>query len=112
MRLKPLVAGTAALLAATVGVLMGGSAVAAPTRFEAENSPAVCTGTIDSNWAGFSGTGFCNGTNAVGSFAQFTVNAAGAGTATLGVRFANGTTTARPASLIVNGSTVQTPSFE
>ncbi|HCU51675.1 MAG TPA: silent information regulator protein Sir2, partial [Micromonosporaceae bacterium] len=27
-------------------------------------------------------------------------------------RFANGTTTARPAGLIVNGSTVQTPSFE
>ncbi|GAA3646299.1 hypothetical protein GCM10022267_36220 [Lentzea roselyniae] len=29
-----------------------------------------------------------------------------------GDRFANGTTSARPASLIVNGSAVQTPSFE
>src|SRR5262245_53862336 len=112
MRFKPLIAGTAALFAATVGILAAGSAAAAPTRFEAENSPAVCTGTIDNNWAGFSGTGFCNGTNAVGAFAQFTVNASAAGTATLGFRFANGTTTARPASLIVNGSTVQTPSFE
>ncbi|WP_246083874.1 carbohydrate-binding protein [Nonomuraea diastatica] len=28
------------------------------------------------------------------------------------VRFANGVATARPASLIVNGSTAQTPSFE
>jgi len=112
MRFKPLIAGTAALLAGTVVVLTAGPAVAAPTRFEAENSPATCSGTIDNNWAGFSGTGFCNGTNAVGAFAQFAINASAAGTATLGFRFANGTTTARPASLIVNGSTVQTPSFE
>jgi len=111
MRFKPLIAGTAALAMATAVLLTAGSATAAPTRFEAENSPAVCTGTIDNNWAGLSGAGFCNGTNAAGAFAQFTVNASAAGTATLGFRFANGTTTARPASLIVNGSTVQTPSF-
>src|SRR5262245_43379060 len=113
MRIKPLIVGsTAALVVAAAGILTAGPALAAPTRFEAENSPAVCTGTIDNNWAGFSGTGFCNGTNAIGAFAQFTVSAANAGTATLGFRFANGTTTARPASLIVNGATVQTPSFE
>lgn len=35
-----------------------------------------------------------------------------AGPATLSVRFANGSTTARPAALVVNGTTVQTPSFE
>ncbi|GLH96453.1 hypothetical protein Pa4123_17270 [Phytohabitans aurantiacus] len=82
------------------------------TRYEAEASPAVCTGTIDSNWSGYSGSGFCNGGNAAGAYAQFAVNAPAAGTATLRVRFANGVTTARPASLIVNGATVQTPSFE
>jgi hypothetical protein len=117
MALKPLIAGAAAVTAGTAGILIAGSlmagpASAAPTRYEAENSPAVCTGTIDSDWAGFSGSGFCNATNAVNAFLQFTVNAASAGTATLGVRFANGTTTARPTQLIVNGSTVQTPSFE
>ncbi|PZF91888.1 silent information regulator protein Sir2 [Micromonospora deserti] len=111
MRFTPLIAGTA-LVAGAVVVLAAGSAVAAPTRYEAETSPAVCTGTIDSNWSGFSGSGFCNGNNATGAYAQFTVNAAAAGTATLGVRFANGTTSSRPANLIVNGSTVQTPSFE
>jgi endoglucanase len=89
---------------------IGGSG--STTRYEAETSPAVCTGTIDSNWSGYSGAGFCNGNNAVGAHAQFTVNASTAGTATLRVRFANGVATARPASLIVNGSTVQTPSFE
>jgi pectate disaccharide-lyase len=111
MRRSPLIAGTALLTGAAVW-LAAGPAAAAATRYEAESSPAVCTGTIDTNWAGFSGSGFCNGTNATGAHAQFTVNAAAAGTATLGIRFANGTTTARPADLVVNGSTVQSLSFE
>lgn len=111
MRLRSAMAA-ATLVAGVAMVLPPGTAAAAPTRYEAENSPATCTGTIDTNWAGFSGGGFCNGTNATGAFVQFTVNASAAGTATLGVRFANGTTTTRPTSLIVNGATVQSPSFE
>ncbi|GIJ73032.1 GDSL-type esterase/lipase family protein [Virgisporangium ochraceum] len=87
-------------------------AVAAPTRYEAEAAPASCTGTIDSNHAGYSGTGFCNGTNAVGAAVRFTVTAATAGTATLGLRFANGTATVRPADVIVNGTRVGGTSFE
>ncbi|WP_165944438.1 family 43 glycosylhydrolase [Micromonospora sp. KC213] len=86
-------------------------ASAATTRYEAETSPATCEGTIDSDWSGYSGSGFCNTTNATGAAVQFTVNVATAGSVTLGIRFANGTTT-RPASLAVNGTTVQTPSFE
>ncbi len=81
-------------------------------RYEAETSPAVCQGTIDANHSGFSGSGFCNGTAAVGAYSEITVNAVAAGTATLGVRFANGAGAARPASLVVNGSTVATVSFE
>ncbi|MBC9731261.1 family 43 glycosylhydrolase [Streptomyces sp. TRM68367] len=82
-------------------------------RYEAETTSAECQGTIDSNHAGFSGSGFCNGNNAAGAFAQFTVNSEAAGTATLGVRFANGSSSgARPANLVVNGSTVGTVSFE
>ncbi|MCW6009607.1 carbohydrate-binding protein [Micromonospora sp. CPCC 205371] len=81
-------------------------------RYEAETAPAVCQGTIDTNHAGFTGTGFCNGSNAVGAYAQFTATASAAGTATLGVRFANGGSAARTANLIVNGSTVATVSFE
>jgi len=94
--------GTGVLLAVTAQ----SAAQAAPTRYEAENPPAVCNGTIDSNWAGFSGTGFCNATNAVGSFVEWTVNAANAGTATLGIRFANGTTADRPSDISVNGTVV------
>lgn len=113
-RSVPRVIASAIVLIAstTTFFVVSGPANAAPTRYEAEVAPATCAGTIDSNHAGYSGSGFCNATNAVGAAAQFTVNASASGTATLGVRFANGTTTARPASLIVNGSTVQTPSFE
>lgn len=111
MDLRPVIA-TVGLLAGSLLALSGTTAQAATARYEAESSPAVCTGTIDSDRSGYSGSGFCNGTNATGAYAQFTVNAASAGSATLSLRFANGTATARPASLIVNGTTVQTPSFE
>ncbi|WP_030640646.1 MULTISPECIES: carbohydrate-binding protein [Streptomyces] len=111
MFLRPALA-CAGLLAGALVALSGTTAQAATTRYEAESSTAVCTGTIDSDWTGYSGSGFCNGTNASGAYAQFTVNAASAGTATLGVRFANGTATARPATVAVNGSTAATASFE
>jgi hypothetical protein len=111
MRRSPLIVGTVLLAGAAVW-LAAGPAAAAVTRYEAESSPAVCTGTIDSNWAGFSGSGFCNADNATGAYAQVTATASAAGTATVGIRFANGTTTARPADLVVNGTTVQSLSFE
>ncbi|MET9381091.1 carbohydrate-binding protein [Streptomyces sp. NPDC002928] len=111
MHLRSVIA-SAGLVAGALVALSGTTAQAATTRYEAESSPAVCTGTIDSDWTGYSGSGFCNGTNAVGAYAQFTVNAATAGTATLSVRFANGTTTARPADITVNGSAATSASFE
>jgi hypothetical protein len=108
MKLRTLLVGATVVAGAVLAPTS--TAMAAPTRYEAES--ATCTGTIDTNWAGYSGGGFCNGTNASGAYLQFTVNASAAGSATLGVRFANGTTTTRATSLIVNGSTVQSPSFE
>ena len=98
-----IVAGAAVVLSGAAAVFALNAAYAAPTRYEAETSPATCSGTIDSNHAGFSGTGFCNGTNTIGAAAQFTVNAGSAGTATLNIRYANGTTTNRPADILVNG---------
>ncbi|MEU6105922.1 carbohydrate-binding protein [Streptomyces flaveolus] len=102
----------AGLLAGTLVVLSGPTAQAASVRQEAESSQAVCTGTIDSDWTGYSGSGFCNGTNKTGAHAQFTVDASTAGTATLKIRFANGTTGARAVDIIVNGTTVTSASFE
>lgn len=111
MQLRPVIA-CVSLLAGTLVALSGNAAQAAATRYQAESSPAVCTGTIDSDRAGYTGSGFCNGNNAVGAFAQFTVSAPAAGTATLQVRFANGTTTARPAAITVNGAAATSASFE
>ncbi|GAB2608886.1 hypothetical protein GCM10027168_47320 [Streptomyces capparidis] len=111
MRLKSAIAALC-LLISTFVVAQGNSAHAAAARYEAESAAASCVGTIDADWSGFSGTGFCNTDNAVGAHAQFAVSAATAGTATLGIRFANGGTTARPADVLVDGATVQSVSFE
>ncbi len=75
---------------------------AAGTRVEVESG--TCDGTIDSNHGGFSGTGFCNLTNAVGSAAQVSVTPSSAGSAALTIRYYNGTTTARPKDISVNGT--------
>lgn len=99
------------VFAGLVGVLPASPAQAAPARYEAEAAPATCSGTIDTNHSGYSGTGFCNGSNAVGAAAQFIVSASTAGTATVGIRFASGTATARPADVIVNGSRATATSF-
>ena len=79
------------------------------THYEAET--AVCTGTVDTNHAGYSGIGFCNGDNTDSAYAEFTVEASAARTATLDLRYANGGTTGRPGDLIVNESRVETASF-
>ena len=111
MHLRPVITSVG-LIAGTLVALSGTTAQAATTRYEAETTPAICTGAVETEYAGYSGSGFCNGTNATGAYAQFTVSEPASGTATLSVRFANGTTTARPADIIVNGSTVSSASFE
>lgn len=80
-------------------------AAAAPTRYEAE-SATIAQGVAESNHAGFSGTGFVNLDNVVGSYVEFSVNAQTAGNGTLAIRFANGTTANRPMDIAVNGSPV------
>lgn len=82
---------------------VGAAAPPTGTKYEAETG--TCQGTIDSNHTGYSGTGFCNTTNATGSYAEWTgVQADAAGNATVTFHYANGTTTNRPVSLTVNGT--------
>ena len=83
------------------------SVTATTSRYEAESAPAVCNGTVASNHSGYSGSGFCDSSNAVGSAVAFTVNAPTAGTATLAFRYANGSGTNRPGDVSVNGSVAQ-----
>ncbi len=85
--------------------------VPGPGKLEAEDPPAVCNGTIDSNQAGYSGTGFCNTANAVGAYGEWKVDVPSAGAYSLTFGFANGTTTDRTSTVAVNGTVVATPAF-
>ncbi len=80
------------------------------TRYEAE-AGTITSGAVESNHSGFSGTGFVNYNNAVGSAIQWTVNAAEAGQATLVFDYANGTTVNRPLNVTVNGGTATAVNF-
>jgi hypothetical protein len=94
-------------IALAAGLLVGvaASPAAAATRYEAE-SATIAQGVVESNHTGFSGTGFVNGDNVTGSYVEWTVNAATAGTATIALRYANGTTVNRPMDISVNGTVV------
>ncbi|WP_205328302.1 non-reducing end alpha-L-arabinofuranosidase family hydrolase [Glycomyces sp. YM15] len=89
-----------ALIAAAALTAPGANAQS--SRYEAED--AVCDGTIDANYSGFSGRGFCNTANRTGAYVQFTVHAGASGTFTLGFKYANGSGAARQANLSVNGA--------
>src|SRR6266511_264577 len=80
-------------------------ASAAATRYEAENA-TISQGVVESNHLNFSGTGFVNYDNLVGSYVEWTVSAASAGTATLALRHSNGSTVNRPMDITVNGMLV------
>jgi hypothetical protein len=105
-------AGLSGLVAVSATVVAMNSALADPIRYEAEDSSAVCDGTIDSNHAGYSGSGFCNTDNVTGSALQVTIDADADGTATLGIRYANGGTTNRAADVVVNGTVAETVALE
>ncbi|MEU0885405.1 discoidin domain-containing protein [Lentzea sp. NPDC005914] len=80
----------------------GGGEPTPETRFEAENG-VVTQGVVESNHAGFSGTGFVNYDNVAGSSVEFKVNSDVAGPKQVTLRFANGTTVNRPLDISVNG---------
>ncbi|WP_084557447.1 glycoside hydrolase family 88 protein [Hamadaea tsunoensis] len=84
---------------------------AAPQLLEAETAGFVGSCAVESNWPGYTGTGFANCDNAIGAGLQWSVSATLAGPANLSFRYANGATTGRPASLEVNGAVVATLPF-
>jgi hypothetical protein len=85
-------------------------ATAATTTYQAENA-TISNGLVESNHAGFTGTGFVNYDNEVGSFVQWSINVGTAGNAALAFRFANGTTTNRPMTIAVDGASIATTAF-
>src|SRR5689334_11302493 len=79
----------------SLGASMGGTPPPGST-FEAETGTLSAGGTFDSNHAGFTGTGFANTANAVGSYVDIPVTAATAGSKTVSFRYSDGTSAARP----------------
>ncbi|MFI6318020.1 glycosyl hydrolase family 95 catalytic domain-containing protein [Nonomuraea sp. NPDC050556] len=78
-----------------------------PGRYEAENAQ-ITQGAVESNHAGFSGTGFVNFDNVAGSAIEFTVEGPATG---LTFGFANGTTANRPMAVSVDGGAATTLDF-
>ncbi|MFF4549372.1 glycosyl hydrolase family 28 protein [Streptomyces sp. NPDC001435] len=76
------------------------------TRYEAENAASSAGSTVDTDHAGYSGTGFVNTPNASGSYVEWTADAATAGTRTISLGYTNGTTADRPMDIAVNGTVV------
>ncbi|GAB4057406.1 hypothetical protein GCM10028775_60480 [Catellatospora paridis] len=108
---RPWCAATVASLVTLTALAVGATlpAWAAPTRYEAE-SATIAQGVVESNHAGYSGSGFVNTDNATGSAVQWTVTLPSAGNATLTIRYANGGGANRPADIIVNGAVVSAAS--
>jgi hypothetical protein len=93
------------LTTADVGPNAGGTTPPPVNRHEAEGA-TIFHGVVESNHAGFTGTGFVNSDNEIGSYVEWTVSSESARTATALLRFANGTTANRPADITVNGTLV------
>ncbi len=92
----------AAGLLAVVAAWVLPTSTAAAADFQAENATIV-QGVVESNHAGYTGTGFVNYNNAVGGYVEWTVTVAGSTPTGLRIRFANGTAANRPMDLAVNG---------
>ncbi|MGP3983040.1 PQQ-dependent sugar dehydrogenase [Streptomyces sp. KR80] len=80
-------------------------ASAAPVGYEAE-SATISQGAVESNHAGYSGTGFVNYKAVEGAYVEFSVDSDQASNVSLEFRYANGTTAARPLDISVNGTLV------
>lgn len=77
----------------------------ATVEYQAE-SATLFNAVVETLHAGYTGTAYANTNNVVGSYVQWEINAAAAGVATVGIRYANIDSAARHAELRVNGSVV------
>jgi carbohydrate binding protein with CBM35 domain len=93
-----------------VAAFVSGSAPPPANHFEAENA-RLSQATVATNHTGFTGTGFVDYANVAGSFVEWTVLRSAAGSVTLTIRYANGSTANRPMAISVNGGTPVSVNF-
>lgn len=114
----PVSSASSAISSATSSLLASSerssSAAALSTLLLDENAAGFCRtdGTIDNNYAGFTGAGFVNTPNTTGASIEWSINASVAGRYQLQWRYANGGTAARPGSILINGAARGTANFE
>ncbi|MFC8722402.1 CBM35 domain-containing protein, partial [Kitasatospora sp. NPDC057198] len=102
-----LAAATALLAGLTLWTLAPGTARAASVVLEAESAALTGGAAPAADHSGYTGTGFVGGFtdgNRGTAKTSFTVRADTAGTATLAIRYANGTGSAKTLTLLVNGA--------
>jgi hypothetical protein len=75
------------------------------TEYQAEQA-TISQGVVESNHAGYTGSGFVNLDNVTGSYVEWAVPSTSARQASLTIRYANGTTVDRPMDVTVNGTRV------
>lgn len=99
------------LVALVITALVTPVANAATTVYEAEHATRT-QGAVESEHDGYTGTGFVNYDNVIGSSVEFTAYTSHAGQHDLVFRYANGTATDRPLEITVDGTpaTVSFPS--
>ena len=101
---------TVALTAAALTLLGAGPATGATTRLEAESATRTGGAVVATDHTGYSGTGFVAGyidANKGLAKTTFSYSAATAGSYTLGLRYANGTGSAKTLTLTVDGTSQQ-----
>ncbi|WP_157546048.1 carbohydrate-binding protein [Hamadaea tsunoensis] len=81
--------------------------VSGPADYQAEDA-TISQGAVESDHAGFTGSGYVDTDNISGAYVQFT--AVGQATA-IAIRYANGTTVDRPMTLTVDGTSLGTVSL-
>ena len=79
--------------------------------YEAEDA-AIGQGVVETEHAGYTGAGYVNNKNIVGSYVEWTVSAASAGDYTLLFRYGNGGGATRFCDVIVNGTKVANVGFD
>lgn len=75
---------------------------------EAENYSCSFDGVVESDYTGFSGTGYLNTSNGAGTSVVFKINANVTTTVQMGIGYANGGSTDRAIGILVNGEEVIT----
>lgn len=85
--------------------VFSGTTYSAVLTYEAEKAK-ISNGVIATDHTGYSGTGFVDYNNQVGSYVEWTINLPSAGTYHMDFRYANGTANNRPMEIRINSTVV------